>query len=192
MQQVDELKEVLLEFEETNDSTGTGTETPVTEDLADVSTGTEISVAEDLVQIEVEEPLDILGSSLGSLVEETACADDQDIPAQNFGSGIRIDDQGRPGRFSEAEAELQTELVEEYDADLVDEEEDEEQFFDPDEPAVQLQTELAEEYDALPTPNDTGDHDPTSDETLLGSGYRTSEPQGRVIRFSLRVRARTK
>ena len=100
MKQVEELKEVLLEFEDTNDSTGTGTETPVTEDVADVSTGTEISVAEDLVQVaEVEEALDI-GSSLGSLVEEAACADDQDIPAQTYGSGVRIDDQGRPRRFS--------------------------------------------------------------------------------------------
>jgi hypothetical protein len=77
----------------------------------------------------------------------------------------------------ELAVELQTERVEEYDADLVEEEE--EQSFESDEPAVELHTELAE---------DTGEHEPTSDETLLGSGYRR-EPQGRIIRFSLRVRA---
>ena len=73
---------------------------------------------------------------------------------------------------------LQQEMLLEYDADLVVEEE-EEQSFESDEPAVEPHTELAE---------DTGEHGPTSDETLLGSGYR-SEPQGRIIRFSLRVRA---
>jgi hypothetical protein len=72
---------------------------------------------------------------------------------------------------------LQQEMLLEYDADLVEEEE--EQSFESDEPAVELHTELAE---------DTGEHEPTSDETLLGSGYRR-EPQGRIIRFSHRVRA---
>jgi len=78
----------------------------------------------------------------------------------------------------EPAVELQTErVVEEYDADLVEEEE--EQSFESDEPAVELHTELAE---------DIGEHDATIDETLLGSGYR-SESQGRIIRFSHRVRA---
>jgi len=72
---------------------------------------------------------------------------------------------------------LQQEMLLEYGADLVEEEE--EQSFESDEPAVELHTELAE---------DIGEHDATIDETLLGSGYR-SESQGRIIRFSHRVRA---
>ena len=78
----EEFEAVLVEYEETFDS-----EDPIQE------------VVEDILQNVVE------GGSVESSSADTSSASveetaDQEIPAQSYGSGFWIDDQGRPRRFS--------------------------------------------------------------------------------------------